>query len=241
MPANKTVSGIISGTALVLTATVLASCSPAGYVERGIERELPKYIGPADSYDVDIEGLQLRSNQADRVFAVGERVRPDGSPVLDRLELELRGVEFNRDQGRLERVESAGAVALVRPDDLAVFLANSRNVQDAEIALLPPNQATIRVRPSIGEFNAPPGVTVDIAGELVGSGSQLSFDVSSVRAAGINLGSGVAQRLSREINPLADLSGLPVTLTIKDVRVDDGAIRVEVTGDPSSFQLPVGE
>lgn len=237
MPATKIASGFISGT-VALTATVLAGCSPASYVERGIERELPKYIGPADSYDVDIEGLQLRSNQAERVFAVGERVRPEGSPVLDRLELELRGVQYNRDQGRLEQVESAGAVALIRPDDLAAFLANNRNVQDAAITLLPPDQATIRVRPNIGDFSAPPGVTVDITGQFASTGSQVNFDVSSVRAAGISLGGSVAERLSREINPLADLSGLPVTLQVKDVRVDDNAVRIEVIGDPSSFQVP---
>ncbi|NEP18782.1 MAG: DUF2993 domain-containing protein [Leptolyngbya sp. SIO4C1] len=222
---------------LIFAAILLASCTPTGLVERRLESQLPKYLGPADAYDVDIDGLQVRSSAAERVLAVGERVRPEGAPVLDRLELELLGVRYDRDAGRLEQVESAQATVSVTASDLSTFLEMQRNVREASVELTPPDRATIRIRPTFGDFSAPPGVTVDAEGQFVSSGSQVLFEVSEVRAAGIGLGGGAARRVSREINPVVDLAGLPVTLQVKSVSVNSEAVSVEVTGDPTSFQL----
>ncbi|MEM8810416.1 MAG: DUF2993 domain-containing protein [Cyanobacteria bacterium P01_G01_bin.38] len=222
---------------LVLMAAFVVGCLPVGPIERRIESQLPKYLGPADAYDVEIEGLRVRNNEADRILAVGSGVRPEGAPVLERLELDLRGVAYNRNQGRLESVDSAQAAVQITEEALATFLESHRNVQEASIDLQTPNAATVRIRPTFSGFAAPPGVTVDATGQLVGQGTQVSFSVSEVKAAGIDLGDGAAQRVSEEINPLVDLADLPVILTVKDVRVEADMIRLEVTGDPTSFQL----
>jgi hypothetical protein len=220
-----------------LSGLLLVGCNPSNLVAQGIERELPKYVGPADSYDVQIEGLKVNAGSADNVVAVGERVRPEGAPVIERLQLELADVVYDRQAERLSKVGAARLTAVIRTNDLADFLEGYRNVREAEIFLQSPDQATIRVRPQIGNLSVPEGVTVNVTGRLVGDGTQLRFEVSDVSAAGFDLSAIAARRLSDLINPLADLQNLPVEVEITSIMAAGETIGLEVVGDPASFEL----
>ena len=215
----------------------LASCTPTSLVEQGIEKELPRYIGPAENYDVQIDGLSMSEGSADSVIAVGERVRPEGAPTIDRLSLDLKGVVYDRSTERLSQVDAAQLMAVIKTPDLVDFLEAYRNVEEAEIILYSPNEATLRIRPQIGDYAVPQGVTVDVSGELVGEGTQLRFEVREVRAAGINVSTLAASRLSTVINPLADLKNLPIDVEVTSVMVAGETIGLEVVGDPSSFSM----
>jgi len=223
--------------AVTFVSWVLAACTPASLVERGIERELPKYVGPAESYDVKIKGLDVNAGSADTVTAVGERVRPEGSPVIDRLVLDLRGVVYDKSAERLSQVNDARLTAVIKTPDLADFLEAYRNVNEAEVILRSPNEATLRIRPQLGDYSVPPGITVDVTGALVGEGTQLRFEVSEVSAAGIDISAIAAQRLSNAVNPLSDLENLPIQVDITSVVVAGESIGLEVVGDPSSFSM----
>lgn len=216
---------------------MVPACTPTSLVEQGIERELPKYVGPADRYDVQIEGLKAQEGTARSVVALGERVRPDGAPVIEQLRLELQGVVYDKRAERLSYVEGARLTAVIRTPDLEDFLERYRNVREAEVVLQAPDRGTIRVRPQIGNLAVPAGVTVDVAGQLVGEGTQLRFEVDRVSAAGFDLSAIAARRLSDLINPLADLQNLPVQVEITGVAVAGESIGLEVTGDPSSFSM----
>ncbi len=220
-----------------MTGLLLASCSPTNLVEQGIERELPKYVGPADSYDVKIEGLRVGAGSAESVVAVGNRVRPEGAPVIERLALDLSEVVYDRKSERLSEVGGARLTAVIRTEDLADFLETNRNVNEAEIVLQSPDQATIRVRPQLGDFVVPPGITVAVTGQLAGQGTQLIFNVTNVSAAGLDVSAIAARRLSDTINPLADLKNLPIQVEITSVMVAGETIGLEVVGDPSSFSM----
>lgn len=221
-------SGVICG-------LFLASCTPTSLVEQGIERELPKYVGPAEHYDVKIEGLDIKSGSADSVVAVGERVRPEGAPVIERLSLHLSGVVYDKQTERLSSVDSASLTAVVKTPDLSDFLETYRNVREAEVTLQAPDRATLRISPQIDQFALPNGITVDVAGELVGKDTQLHFEVDSVSAAGIDVSAIAASRLSEAINPLADLKDLPIDVEIASVVAAGESIGMEIIGDPSSF------
>ncbi|MEM6450621.1 MAG: DUF2993 domain-containing protein [Cyanobacteria bacterium P01_D01_bin.105] len=225
------------GIAVAATSVLLiAGCNPANLVAQGIERELPKYVGPADSYDVNIEGLQVGEGSAKSVVAVGERVRPQGAPVIERLELQLDDVVYDRSADRLKSVGSAQLTAVIRTGDLANFLEAYRNVREAEVFLRSPDQATIRLRPQVGNLSVPKGVTVNVSGQLIGDGTQLSFEVNEVSAGGFDLSILTARPLSELINPLADLQNLPVDVEITSIMVAGETIGLEVVGDPSSFE-----
>ncbi len=212
-----------------------ASCTPTSLVEQGIERELPKYVGPAERYNVEIEGFDARRGSADSVIAVGERVRPEGAPVIERLALDLTDVVYDRQTERLSQVGNARLTAVVKTPDLSDFLETYRNVREAEVMLQSPNRATLRIRPQIDQFALPQGVTVDVSGELVGEATQLRFEVDSVSAAGIDVSAIAASRLSKAINPLADLKNLPIDVEIVSVVAAGESIGMEIVGDPSSF------
>lgn len=235
---SKPAQWIFSGvTVLSLTLVGVASCTPASLVEQGIENELPKYVGPAENYDVKIDGLKIGPGSADSVVAIGERVKPEGAPVIDRLVLNLQGVTYSRQQKRLSQVDSAKLTAVIKSYDLADFLESDRNVRSAEVILLSPDRATLRIQPNLGSFSLPAGITVDVTGRLIGSGTKLSFEVEEVSAAGLDLSSMVAKRLSNLINPLADLEDLPVKVEITSVMVAGESIGLEVVGDPASFSM----
>ena len=213
----------------------LASCTPTSLVEQGIERELPKYVGPAERYDVEIEGLNAKQGSADSVVAVGERVQPESSPVIERLALHLSGVVYDRQAERLSSVENVSLTAVVKAQDLSDFLETYRNVREAKVTLQAPDRATLRIRPQIDQFALPNGVTVDVGGELVGKDTQLRFEVDSVSAAGIDVSGFAARRLSEAINPLADLKDLPIEVEIVSIVAAGESIGMEVIGDPKSF------
>ena len=215
----------------------LTSCTPSNLVAKGIERELPQYVGPADSYDVKIKGLKLSNSSAESVVAVGERVRPEGAPVIEQLTLDLQNVVYDRNTDRLSEIGGVTLTAAIRTDDLVNFLETYRNVREAEVMLRSPDEAIIRVRPQIGNLAVPRGVTVDVTGRLVTDGTQLRFDVNRVSASGFDLSAIAAQRLSDLINPLADLHNLPIKVKITSVIVAGETIGLEVVGDPGSFAL----
>ena len=110
-------------------------------------------------------------------------------------------------------------------------------MREAEVLLRSPDEATIRLRPQVGNLSVPRGVTVDVSGQLVGEETQLRFEVDEVSAGGFDLSAIAARRLSDVINPLADLQGLPVEVDITSVIVAGETIGLEVVGDPSSFEM----
>ena len=221
--------------ALVLAA-LAAACSPStGQVERALEDELHRVVGPADHYDVEIDGLRAGDGEADRMRATGEGVRPRGAPAIDRIEVEMRDVRYDRDRKRIERLGSAHAVATITAADLARYLERQSAIEDADVTLEAPDRALLRLRPDLG-IPLPGGAVADVTGRVVGDGSYLRFEVEGVRAAGLGLGGRAIETLTRLINPLVDLSEMPVAFEVTDVRVENGLLRVEAEAGPGSLR-----
>lgn len=217
--------------ALLLTGAVAgAGCAPSErQVEQAVERELPRLVGPAESYDVDIQGLR-GTRGADRVDATGRRVRPEGSPTLDRVDVTLNNVTYNAGRGQLERIESAEMTARVRAADLAAFLDAQRNLRDVTVSLSAPDRATVQARPEITGLEIPQGATIAASGRLLAQGAQVRYAVDEARAAGVALPAAVPRRLTEAINPLVDLSGMPVVLQITETRVEGDTVILRATG-----------
>ncbi|NLB95538.1 MAG: LmeA family phospholipid-binding protein [Armatimonadetes bacterium] len=209
---------------------VATGCTPGErQVEQAIQRELPRLVGPAASYHVDIQGLQ-GARSAERVTATGRRVRPEGSPVLDHVAVELNGVTYDTERGQLERVENAEVIARVQAADLATFLEAQRTLRDVTVDLEPPARVRVRARPEIPGLEIPPGVLIDAEGRLVGEGARVRYDIDRVHAAGATLPGGVVVRLSNAINPVVDLSRIPVILRVVELRVEGESMVIRATG-----------
>ncbi len=222
---------------LLLLALAASGCDLSGQAEASIEAALPDAIGPAERYDATVIGLRARAGEADRVEVVGLRVEPEGAPVLDRLDLTLTGVRYDRGAKRLERVESARGVVRVLPADLAAFLNQRDGVREATVTLGPPDRATVRVRPQVGDLALPRGVAVELEGQLRTDSHAVRLDVTTLRAAGLSLGRTLADELEARINPVVDLAETEPPLRVTGVRVEGGAVIVEAEGDLTGFRF----
>jgi hypothetical protein len=220
---------------IALAAVTVSGCDLSGRVETEIEAALPAALGPADRYDAEVEGLALRDGSAETVRVVGERVARQDAPVIDRLDVELRGVTFDRSERRLTRVDEARATARLLPADLAAYLGAQRGIADADVRFEAPDRTTIGVRGEFEGLRVPVGA--EVRGRLAASGGRVHLGVESVRAAGIGLGGTIARRVEQEINPVVDLTDEELALRVTDVRVADGALVVEATGDLTGLRL----
>jgi hypothetical protein len=219
-------------TTVVACAALLAGCQATDdRVEARIERELPDLLGPADRWEVDVEGVESDASGADAVDVIGYRIRPRQGPVIDRLSIELRDLRYDRDARRLERAESARATAWINGADLADFIERQGGVRDATVTMSAPDSLFLRVRPELGGLLVPPGANVEIVGTVEGRGPYLEYDVADVHAAGLDLGDWGSRRLTRLINPLIDLSDLPLRLDVTAVRVEGRTVRLDAEGD----------
>ncbi len=198
---------------------------------QGIQREMPRIIGPAERYEVDVSGVNLVSGQARRITAQGTRVQPEKAPLLERVDVELRDVTYNLREKKIERVGDALITAQVSRTDLTEFLENHRNLQEVAVTLESPDQVTIRARPELSGMEIPVGLNLSVTGRLAAEDTEVHYTLRDARALGISLGSSVAEALSEAINPLIDLSNMPCVLEVTEMRVEDEAIRVSATGN----------
>lgn len=213
---------------IILAALIIGGCGRPreSQIESAIERELPRVIGPAESYSVDVQGIR-DSSGADRVIANGRRVQPAGSPVLDRVNITLTDVVYNASRQELERVGQADGTVRVLSGDIASFLENNRNLEDVEVQLQSPNQVIVRARSSIAQLG---NTEVETTGTLRVDGPRINYDISRVRAGGVTLPSPAPRLLSDEINPIVDLSSMPIVMQVTSIRVESNAVIASVTG-----------
>lgn len=204
-------------------------------VESRLMEELPRVLGPADRYEVDVRGVEGDASYAESVQVVGYRVRPRQGPVIDRLSIDLRDVHYDRENKRLERAESARATAWVTTGDLADFVEAQDGIADATVTMSAPDSVFLRVRPELGGLGVLPGAALEISGTMKGRGPFLEYDVADVEAVGLNLGEWGARRITRMVNPLVDLSDLPLRLEVGAVRVEGRTLRVDAAGDATPF------
>jgi hypothetical protein len=213
----------------------LSGCASEGRVEDRLEEALERRLGPAEEYQVDIEGLTARTGEADLVRAEGVRVEPEGGPIIDRIQIEMREVRYDRDLDRLVGAASVQATAWMRPNDIEQYLEREQRVQSAAVTLEQPDRMRMRFRPELG-LPIPLNVMAEVEGTIEGRGSELHYVVSEATAAGFEIDDGMADRLSRLINPIVDLSELPLDLEVTSVRIENGALRVDAIGDVTDLQ-----
>ena len=220
---------------LVLLAALVASgCSVSGRVESEIEAALPSALGPADRYQATVGGVRLGDGTAERIDIVGERVARQDAPVIDRLDVELRGVRYDRKTKRILGAESARATARVLAEDLSDYLVRQRGVGDARVALQAPDRAVVRVRGEVRGLRLP---AAEVRGRLTAEAGTVRLDVEDVRAGGLGLGGAVARQLSDRINPVVDLTDESLALRVTGVRVEGDELVLETTGDVAGLRL----
>jgi hypothetical protein len=223
--------------AVLCAATLLAGCGGVteNRVESRLRDELSRGLGPASRYDVHVQGIDRDAGTADRVEVVGYGIRPRQGPVIDRLELELRDVRYDRKLKRVERADVTHATAWLSAADLGDFLERQEGVGHASVTLAGPDSVFVHVRPDLGGFPVPPGANVEVVGTIQARGPYVEYHVSDVNALGGHVGDAIAKRVTRLINPLLDLSELPLRLDVSRVSVEGRKIRLDAGGTATAL------
>jgi hypothetical protein len=226
------------GPAVLCATALLAGCGGVteSRVEARLRDELSRGLGPASRYDVHVEGIDRDEGTADRVEVVGYGIRPRQGPTIDRLELELRDVRYDRKLKRLDRAEVTHATAWLSSADLGDFLARQDGVGAASVTLAGPDSVFVHVRPDLGGFPVPPGANLEVAGTIQARGPYVEYHVSEVNALGGHLGDAIVKRVTRLINPLLDLSELPLRLDVSRVSVEGRRIRLDAGGTATALR-----
>ena len=224
---------------VALAFAVLASC--ASYfdsrAEAALREALARVVGPAASYEVEVSGASLDGARFERVRFVGTRIARARTPVLDRLELELRGVAVDRKEKRLTALAAANGTLLIRAGDLADHLRERGWVDDARVVLEPPDRIAISGTPRISGLPLPVRDGVELRGRLVAQGAQLRLVVDGVRVGGAQAPPLVRALLERAVNPLFDATPYPLPARFDSVAVDGDAIRISASGSRLASEL----
>jgi hypothetical protein len=217
---------------LVIASVTVTGCNQVGkaVAQDALKREMTRLIGPADNYDVDVEGLRADQGTASAIRATGRNVRPRNAPVIENLRANFTDVRYDRTRGQVDQVGSARVDVALATAAIESFLEKNRNIKNVQLKLEAPQRVTIRATPEMQGLSLPAGINVSLSGRLQGAGTQVRFEVDRVSAIGIDISSLAAKRISDEINPLIDLSNMPVVVNVGDVRVEGTRISATATG-----------
>lgn len=192
-------------------------CSPsAATLERELEKELTRVVGPARDYQVESEGLRFSAGTAESVTVTGLRVQPKKGPVLDRVVAEFHDVAYDRKAAKLSSVGHARAEVWLAEADAAAYLDELEEVDGARVDFAKPDRVDLRGTAHVGPFSVP----AEVQGRFVSDGSTLNLDVQQARASGIPVGAGMIEKMEEDLNPILDLSKLPVRLEITELRTE---------------------
>ena len=209
-------------------------------VEQAIRSGLPEAIGPAAHYDVTVMGARRQDGagliEMDRVHVVGLRVRRNGAPVLDRVEADLSGVQVDRKQNTLTALAGADVRISVRATDIAAFLQERGVLEAVKVTFHESDVITITAHPVVAGYSLPGGARVLLRGYLIPEASQLRLNITDLRAAGFPVGTIPTQIVERLINPLVDLSALPVPTEVTSARVVGDSVIITARGGQSQVQ-----
>jgi hypothetical protein len=206
---------------LLLLLLLLLGCSrtnPFRAVERGIQAELPRLIGPADQYEVTVSRSSgnLVAGRIPWIDILGRNVRAIEGLSLGELRVRLEGVRFDRAKRELTEVTQSRFEARLGAASLTRYLQQrSPSLRDVQVRF---TQGRVQVRATPALLGI--GVPVQVTGRpVLRGGTALHFDADRVAVLRIGLPEFVAQRLEASVNPLVDLAAMPFPLQLSTVTI----------------------
>jgi hypothetical protein len=211
--------------------------SPFRAVERSIQEKLPGLVGPADRYDVSVSrsGGNLIAGRIAWVNIHGRNVRAIEGLNLDDLDVRLEEVRFSRASRTVQEIGRTQFEARLSAASITRFLRQrSPNLRDVQVAFA---GEVVRVRAARSVLGV--GVPFEVEGRPVLRGPT-TIDFSASRVAVLRLGvpEFAVRRLEERINPLVDLTKMPLPLRLSSVRVEGDRALISGTAllDPARLK-----
>ncbi len=226
--------------ALLLPLLLCAGCggaNPFRAVERSIQAELPRLIGPADHYQVRVSrsGASLVAGRIPWIEIEGRSVRAIEGLDLDELRVRLDEVRFSRGDHQVREIGSTRFQARISAAAVTRFVHRRGPIlRDVEVRFVPGGVQVHGARPLLGI-----SVPFEIEGTPVLRGmTTIDFDASRIAILRLGLPEFAVQRIEARLNPLIDLAALPLPLRLAAVRIEGDHAIVSGTAalTPANFQ-----
>lgn len=224
----------------LLLGSVAAGCSVDRSVAKEIRRELPRVLGPAEDYVVQVRGTRLSDNSVREVAVIATGLRPRPDFRVAKLEANAWSIRVDPKSRAILELGRLQAKVQIDSRDVDRFVTGKTflgRVQLAEPRVTFPgfNRAEIAAVATFTGLeaygvNLSPRVPILARGILIATGPRLRLEVTSIVAAGITLPPVTHEWVETAINPLADLSGLPVPVRFGSFRGAQDSITAEVIG-----------
>lgn len=210
---------------------LLAGCgvgqSVQTIVAHKIADTLPRTIGPASHYDVQVSGsaLGLARGRAQGVRIQGQDVQMASAVTLDALTLNAQDIAFDAKTRQVQHIGSASFTASMGQAHLTEYLLQAR---PGLIVVLGASdlQATLPV--SVG----PVHTTVAVRGILVPSApgaSTLDFVADKARLGFLPVPAFAVNAALEAVNPILDLSRVKVPVGVQSALVKNGTVTIRGT------------
>lgn len=217
--------------AICVTASLLASCST--YVDHRVDAALldalPKVLGPAARYEVDVQGSTLGASHFDVVHVRGYRIQRESSPVIDAMTIDLQDVDIDRAAKTFTSIGQAVGSVTVTASDLDAYLSQHPRFASVTVAFQAPDAVAM-----VGNLKVPgtasDALQVRFDGRLVPSGSRLNLAIGDIQAGSLRALPVVRGVLESIVNPLFDLSAYAVPATIDRIVSEPGTLTIHVSG-----------
>lgn len=227
---------------LAAAALVAAICGCGRPVNRAAERRirdaLPQLLGSARSYRVHVSGEPLSTvrGRLQHVAIDGDDVSLRNGLLLDRLNLELSGVDVDTARGRVQSIQSATFTAVMGEVALDEFMAGEapegETIRAARVKLGPGQEVTLSAeRVTLGI-----GIPFSLRGPLRLAGPErLQLDPDRMTVVGVPITGRVLQFIKRRFESAIDLSTLPFPIGLTSVRVSPGMLTLTGTADAGAI------
>lgn len=217
----------------LLVSSLVAGCdglSPQTTVAHKIADVLPRWIGPAEHYDVKVEGdtFALGRGHVRRVQIDGSNVQLSSTVSMDRINIDAHDVSFDRKARTIHRVADVSFRGQVDQGDIDRYLTKARpDLHDV----------VVRLRADDVEVSTPVTVrgyttTVSVSGTLkpnADAANKLDFVANGGSIGIVPVPARLVNVAIDEMNPVLDFSRLRFPITVKDVDIHNGTATVHGT------------
>lgn len=204
--------------------------------EREIEKMLPEALGPAENYDVQVEGSAsaLMKGRLNNVRIHGTKVQAKDLPLLESLEANVADLHVDVDSFAVVSSGPAAWAGTVSGAELTRLVDGKVPLVDDLVVEVEDGGLVLSGRAGYGRVGA--RGSVQVRPEIRG-GDEIWLVPLRVDTLGVGAGVPVwAQtRLADALNPVYRIPENPLGIRVESVSVSDGLLQLKGTFDPKGL------
>ena len=193
---------------------------------------LPSVLGPADHYDVQVDGdpFALARGRARGVHIQGQGVQLSSRLTVDTLSADAADVSFDTKTRRLSHVGATRFTATMSQEHLASYLGQSKPLLPGLVVTLGPSDVQAHVPVTFLGLHTVAALEGTFAPNA-DDASRLDFVTRGAQIGVVPLPAGLINLAVDQINPVVSLDGLKAPLTITRADIENGRLTLQGSAD----------